>query len=111
MSLHRSSRKSHKWLMLFIGLQMVVWSVSGAYMVLLDIHYIHGDSLVSEKAQSIVPEQVNYSFKELFEEYPQASRIELGLMLKQALIRRRLFQRPNSCLPLQGFQFSLTRQL
>ncbi len=87
MSLHRSSRKYHKWLMLFIGLQLVVWSASGAYMVLMDIDYIHGDSLVTEKAQSITAEQVNYSFKELLEDYPQASRIELGLMLDQAVYR------------------------
>jgi len=73
--------------MLFIGLQFVVWSVSGAYMVLMDIDYIHGDSLVTEKAQSIAPEQINYSFKDLLEDYPQASRIELGLMLEQAVYR------------------------
>lgn len=87
MSLHRSSRKYHKWLMLFIGLQLVVWSVSGAYMVLMDIDYIHGDTLVTEKSPSITAEQVNYSFKELLEEYPQASRVELGLMLDQAVYR------------------------
>ena len=40
------SRKFHKWLMLFIGLQFIIWSISGAYMVIFDIDYIHGDSLV-----------------------------------------------------------------
>ena len=87
MSLHRDSRKYHKWLMLFIGLQFVVWSVSGTYMVLMDIDYIHGDSLVVEQKQSIAPEQVSYSFKQLLAEHPQASKIKLGLMLKQAVYR------------------------
>lgn len=87
MSLHRSSRKYHKWLMLFIGLQLVVWSVSGAYMVLMDIDYIHGDTLVAKKTQSINTEQVNYSFKQLLVNYPEASRIELGLMLDKAVYR------------------------
>jgi len=73
--------------MLFIGLQLVVWSVSGAYMVLMDIDYIHGDSLVAKKTQSINIEQVNYSFKQLLEDHPKASRIELGLMLGQAVYR------------------------
>jgi len=73
--------------MLFIGLQLVVWSVSGAYMVLMDIDYIHGDSLVAKKTQTINTNQVNYSFKQLLEDHPQASRIELGLMLEQAVYR------------------------
>ena len=87
MSLHRNSRKYHKWLMLFIGLQFVVWSASGTYMVLMDIDYIHGDSLVVEQKQTIAPEQVSYSFKQLLTEHPQASEIKLGLMLQQAVYR------------------------
>ena len=87
MPLHRNSRKYHKWLMLFIGLQFVVWSVSGTYMVLMDIDYIHGDSLVVEQKKTIAPELVSYSFKQLLAEHPQASKIKLGLMLKQAVYR------------------------
>ena len=87
MSLHRNSRKYHKWLMLFIGLQFVVWSASGTYMVLMDIDYIHGDSLVVEQKKTIAPEQVSYSFKQLLTEHPQASEIKLGLMLQQAVYR------------------------
>ncbi|MFT6029889.1 MAG: hypothetical protein ACI8O8_001630, partial [Oleiphilaceae bacterium] len=30
--------------MLFLGLQFLIWSISGAYMVIFDIDYIHGDS-------------------------------------------------------------------
>ena len=73
--------------MLFIGLQLVVWSVSGTYMVLMDIDYIHGDSLVAEKNQTISSEQVHYSFKQLLAEHPQASKIKLGFMLNQAVYR------------------------
>jgi hypothetical protein len=46
MGLLKISRKSHKWLMLFVGVQFVIWSITGVYMVLFDIDYIHGDSLV-----------------------------------------------------------------
>ncbi len=73
--------------MLFVGLQFVVWSITGTYMVLMDIDYIHGDSLVAEEKQTISAEQVNYSFKQLLVAHPQASKIKLGLMLNQAVYR------------------------
>lgn len=73
--------------MLFIGLQLVVWSVSGTYMVLMDIDYIHGDSLVAKQKKNIAPGQVSYSFKQLLAEHPQASKIELGIMLDKVVYR------------------------
>ncbi len=41
-------RKTHKWLSLFIGLQVVVWSLSGLYMTAVHLDFIHGDHLVRE---------------------------------------------------------------
>ena len=87
MTLHRSSRKYHKWLMLFVGLQLLIWSITGAYMVLMDIHYIHGDTLVAKKIQNLSTKQVEYSFKELLVAHPQATSVELGFMLNQAVYR------------------------
>jgi uncharacterized iron-regulated membrane protein len=40
------ARKTHKWLGLFIGLQVVVWSLSGLYMTVVHIDTIHGDHLI-----------------------------------------------------------------
>lgn len=34
--------------MLFVGIQFLIWSISGVYMVVMDIHYIHGDSLIKQ---------------------------------------------------------------
>ncbi len=42
----RLSRLSHKWLALAIGIQLLLWSVSGFYMVVVDLDFIHGDPLV-----------------------------------------------------------------
>ncbi len=42
------ARKTHKWLGLFIGLQVVLWSLSGVYMTVVHIDTIHGDHLVRE---------------------------------------------------------------
>jgi uncharacterized iron-regulated membrane protein len=43
---HVFARKAHKWLGLFIGLQIVIWSLSGLYMTVVHIDTIHGDHLV-----------------------------------------------------------------
>ena len=40
------SRTLHKWLALFVGLQLLVWAVTGFFMVAVDLDFIHGDSLV-----------------------------------------------------------------
>ena len=46
MRLHIAARKTHKWLGLFIGLQVVIWSLSGLYMTVVHIDTIHGDHLI-----------------------------------------------------------------
>ena len=48
----RKARKYHKWLMAFVGIQFLFWSITGVYMVTMDIHYIHGETLAkSEEAK------------------------------------------------------------
>ncbi len=39
-------RRVHKWLALAVGLQALIWTISGMYMVAVHIDYIHGDHLV-----------------------------------------------------------------
>jgi uncharacterized iron-regulated membrane protein len=46
MRLHIAARKTHKWLGLFIGIQVAIWSLSGLYMTAVHIDIIHGDHLV-----------------------------------------------------------------
>jgi uncharacterized iron-regulated membrane protein len=50
MRTHVIARKTHKWLGLFVGLQVVVWSLSGLYMTAVHIDIIHGDHLVRPPA-------------------------------------------------------------
>lgn len=40
------SRLAHKWLALVVGIQLLLWAVSGFYMVVVDLDFIHGDPLV-----------------------------------------------------------------
>lgn len=42
----RISRLLHKWIALFVGIQALIWSVSGFYMVVVNSDFIRGDSLV-----------------------------------------------------------------
>jgi uncharacterized iron-regulated membrane protein len=54
MRLHIAARKTHKWLGLFIGFQVVIWSLSGLYMTVVHIDTIHGDHLIRELPQNTV---------------------------------------------------------
>ena len=39
-------RRTHKWLALIVGVQVVLWTLTGFYMVAVHIDIIHGDHLV-----------------------------------------------------------------
>jgi uncharacterized iron-regulated membrane protein len=54
MRLHIAARKTHKWLGLFIGIQVVIWSLSGFYMTAVHIDTIHGDHLVRPRPAASV---------------------------------------------------------
>ncbi|MFV7770191.1 peptidase [Shewanella marisflavi] len=70
-------RKSHKWLTLFLGAQLLIWLVSGLYMVLMDIDFIHGDHLVDDSSLTIVPHQLQISPATMLASYPDATQLEL----------------------------------
>ena len=87
MSLLKTSRKFHKWLMLFLGIQFVIWTVSGAYMVIFDIDYIHGDSLVVNHQSKIDVDNINFTLGDLLEVYPNAENLEMGVFIDQGVYR------------------------
>ncbi len=59
MGIVKTSRKFHTWLMSFVDVQFVIWSITGAYMVFFDIDYIHGDSLVINHQTKINPNDIH----------------------------------------------------
>jgi uncharacterized iron-regulated membrane protein len=81
------SHKLHKWLMLFIGAQFVIWSVTGTYMVFFDIDYIHGDSLVVTHQSKINPENLTYPSQTLFQQYPRAKNLSVGVLIDREVYR------------------------
>lgn len=48
-------RTLHKWFGLILGLQFLLWSVSGAMMALLDHHKVSGETSVRERAPVVLP--------------------------------------------------------
>lgn len=87
MRLLKTSRKYHKWLMAFIGIQFVIWSVSGAYMVYLNIDYIHGDTLVNNAQDKIDPTLIDYPLQSLMQSYPQAKQVSIERYLDKVVYR------------------------
>ncbi len=81
------ARRYHKWLMAFVGIQFVLWSFSGAYMVIMDIDFIHGDTLTHHQPKSIDREQVTYTVNDLKAALPQAENIRLGYLQDELVWR------------------------
>ena len=71
------SRTIHKWLGLLIGLQLVLWTVSGFYMVVVDLDFIHGDPLVRNLGTPVNIEQAKIGFLQITQSHPQSTQISL----------------------------------
>ncbi|BBD02168.1 PepSY domain-containing protein [Sphingobium sp. YG1] len=53
--LHLLASRTHKWLAVIIGAQLLLWFTSGALMSFLPIDRVHGDHLVERKATTALP--------------------------------------------------------
>lgn len=86
------ARKVHKWLMTLIGLQFLIWSITGLYMVVMDIHFIHGESLVnSNKVQKRIKlNDVNFGVSDVLERFPKATSISLTSLLNKPVYKLKL---------------------
>jgi len=69
-------RKTHRWLVLGTGLPFLLWALGGSYFSLLDIHYIHGETLLN-RAEKIQMQRVNYSMAQLQRDFPNARQVSL----------------------------------
>ncbi|PTB88784.1 hypothetical protein C9927_03205 [Pseudidiomarina aestuarii] len=67
----------HRWLAILVGLQMVVWSISGGYMVFFELSFIHGDHLVRDTSAPMHHTNEFKSFADVQDLYPDASSIQL----------------------------------
>jgi uncharacterized iron-regulated membrane protein len=77
MKLSLLSRSVHKWLALFVGLQLLVWALTGFYMVAIDLDFIHGDSLVRNLRTPLGSTQAVLPVAQLTSRYPEITLISL----------------------------------
>jgi hypothetical protein len=73
--------------MLFVGIQFFVWSFSGLYMVMLNIHYIHGENYLKSNLATLPTSSVGYDINTLLQQYPQASKIRLAWLHDRVIYR------------------------
>ena len=78
-------RTLHKWLGLFVGLQLVLWTVSGFYMVVVDLDFIHGDSLVRNLRAPLTMAGKLVSVTSVAERYPAVTQVALRSLGPESL--------------------------
>lgn len=71
------SRTLHKWLGLFVGLQLVLWTLSGFYMVVVDLDFIHGDPLVRNVQVPLAGGLPHTSFTDVAHRYANVTQVSL----------------------------------
>jgi len=71
------SRTLHKWLALFVGLQLVLWTVSGFYMVVVDLDFIHGDPLVRNLSVPLTTRGELVPIADVAQRYPEVTQVAL----------------------------------
>jgi uncharacterized iron-regulated membrane protein len=70
------SRTLHKWLALIIGVPLVLWTISGFYMVVVDLDFIHGDPLV-RNLRVPLGDGPGVPFGDVAQRYTNVTQIEL----------------------------------
>lgn len=77
------ARRAHKWIALVVGVQALLWMISGLYMTSISIDIIHGDHLAHSKAKPLSASTAFIAPDALRERYPDLS----GFRLKRYMER------------------------
>lgn len=79
-----TTRRWHKWLSLFVGVQAMIWLATGLYMVIIDLDFIHGDHLVANMSDTLpAGYQPAVDFATIQARYPEAEKITLSTWMGQ----------------------------
>ncbi|HEX9171148.1 MAG TPA: PepSY domain-containing protein [Telluria sp.] len=74
-------RRAHKWIGLVIGVQALLWMISGLYMVVVPLEVIHGDHLAHISSDPLKPSAQRVDQGRLAELYPGITSVKLKNML------------------------------
>lgn len=83
-------RKAHRFSMIFLAVQFMLWSFSGLYMVVMDIDFIHGDHLIKQPTPLLVSSEKNLSFQQVLQQYPQAKHLKLTKLAQRSVYQFRV---------------------
>ncbi len=74
-------RRAHKWIGLVIGVQALLWMISGLYMVVVPLEVIHGDHLAHVPTERLNPANTRITQAHLHERYPGITAIRIKSLL------------------------------
>lgn len=97
-------RRSHRLLAIFIGVQLLIWMISGCYMVLMNIDFIRGNQLVEQPTRSLAVQNINLNPMQIAQRYPHSENITLYIT---ALGPRYKLQQANTLLAISAQDGSL----
>jgi hypothetical protein len=74
-------RRAHKWIGLVIGVQALLWMISGLYMVVVPLDVIHGDHLAHVPTEPLNTTNARIAQSRLHELYPGITAIRMKSLL------------------------------
>jgi hypothetical protein len=74
-------RRAHKWIGLVIGVQALLWMISGLYMVVVPLEVVHGDHLAHVPTERLNPSASRISQARLHEAYPGITAVRMKNLL------------------------------
>jgi uncharacterized iron-regulated membrane protein len=80
-------RRTHKWLAIFVGIQVVLWTVTGFYMVTVHIDYIHGDHLIRKASPQAFDLGKLVAPNQVIAAHPDAQEVRLQRLMERPVWR------------------------
>ena len=76
-------RRAHKWIGLVIGVQALLWMISGLYMVVVPLEVIHGDHLAHVPSEHLATSSARMPQAKLHDTYPGITSVRLKVLLEK----------------------------
>jgi len=76
-------RRTHKWIGLIVGVQALLWMISGVYMTAISLDVIHGDHLVHVSNEPLLQSAGRMDMAKLRTLYPDIQSLRLKRLLGQ----------------------------
>lgn len=75
------ARRAHKWIGLIVGVQALLWMISGVYMTVVPLDIIHGDHLAHSHTDPLVAAAPRVAQADLATRYPDITALKIKRLL------------------------------